>query len=618
MPVIGISVARLHELLKSDISQEKVAELLEQIGCDVEGVVNVRRFISKHSDYVIEVTPQESLPLTDPTSGFTGDRPQDVWAEAGEETVVRLDLLPVRPDIFDAGGLARALRGYMGVETGRRDYSAATPTWRVEVDARITDPRFKRPLIQCAIIRNLEIDDNLLRAIMRLQENLHWALCRDRKFASIGAYDLDTLENPIRYTLVDRHAFRFKPLFWGQRDPVSPETMLTEHPKGIDYAHLVEGMDELPALLSANENVLSLPPIINAEETKLTTNTKNVLVDVTGSNERVVEKAISILATSLVELDPRGQATLERVEMAFPDRTLTTPALAVDEFSVDPAFAQRWLGIDISHQDCVELLNKMRHEVVDHGTGRPLSVRVPAYRCDIMHEVDLVEDIAIAYGYHRIKPELVPTFTAGQGLAINTRSRQAAAALTGLGFTECLSLVLTSERNHYEKMRREISARRVTLANPISQDQTMMRENLHSSLLELLALNTDHPLPQRIFEVGDVVTYAGAPADQPRPREVRMIGGAICATRAGYAGGRSVLDALLHEMGIDSALIEYRAEPNPSALEGRSATVYRKDSESVLPIGEVFEVHPEVLENWRLNNPVLLFNLVLGDVEYHH
>ncbi len=636
MPVIGISVARLHQLLRSDISAERVEQLLDEIGCDVEGVVDVRRYQSRHSDYVIEVTPQESLPLSDPTSGFTGETPEEVWQAAGEETVVRLDLLPVRPDIFDAGGLARALRGYMGTETGLKDYQAASSGWKVEVDPRIVDPKFGRPLIRCAIVKNLTVDDNVLRAIMRLQENLHWALCRDRKFASIGAYDLDTIESPISYTLVDRQSFRFTPLFWGHREPVSPQVMLDEHPKGTAYAHLVEGMELLPALLSANGSVLSLPPIINAEETKLTTATRNVLIDVTGSNERVVEKALAILATSLVELDPNGEAALEQVEMVFPDGAHPTPALEPEEFTVRPEFAKSWLGIDIDRGDCVDLLRRMRHGVEDPGRDYPLKVEVPAYRCDIMHEVDLVEDIAIAYGYHKIEPELVPTFTAGKGLRSHDRGRRAAQALCGLGFTECLSLVLTNERDHYEKLRRPVSERRVKVANPASVDQTMLREHLLSSLLELLAMNTDHPLPQRIFEVGDVATYEGLPADAERPRELKVIGGAICATRAGYADGRSVLDALLHEMGIDSP--EYRPDDNPTALSGRSAAVYANQPAGLsaeraaaegaetddnpapqlapVRIGEVFEVHPEVLEMWRLSNPVVLFSLVLGGVEY--
>jgi phenylalanyl-tRNA synthetase beta chain len=643
MPVIGISVKALHTLLHTELSEQDAERLLNEIGCDVDGVVNVRRFKSRFSDYVIEVAPKEALPLTDSHSGVTKDKPEELWEPIGEETVVRLDLLPVRPDIFDAGGLSRALRGYMGAETGLRDYSAAEAQWRVEVDERITDPHFGRPLIQCAVVRSLPIDDETLRAIMKLQENLHWALARDRKFASIGAYDLDKLENPVRYTLVDRSDFRFTPLFWGGREPVSPETMLSEHPKGVDYAHLVEGMEELPALIAANDAVLSLPPIINAEETRLTTATTNVLIDVTGHNLPIVTKALNIMATSLAELDPAGQAQIELVEMVYPDRTELTPHLAPEEFTVDPAGAAKLIGVELSRADVKLLLEKMRHGVTDPGEG-PLGVKVAAYRHDIMHEVDLIEDIAIAYGYHNIPRTLVPTFTAGQAIAMNDRARRAADALCGLGYLETLSLVLTSERDHYEKMRREESGRRARLQNPISVDQTMLRENLYSSLLSQLAMNTDHPLPQKIFEVGDVVSYDGVAADEPEPRELKVIAGALIATRAGYAEGRSALDALLRETGFAAAptatptagagkraanetqsQLEYRAEDNPSALPGRSAGVYSTGGgtggspvagTAPQKIAEVFEVHPEVLENFRLGNPVVLFSLTLGPVEY--
>jgi phenylalanyl-tRNA synthetase beta chain len=270
--------------------------------------------------------------------------------------------------------------------------------------------------------------------------------------------------------------------------------------------------------------------------------------------------------------------------------------------------------------------------------GPRLRVTVPAYRTDIMHEVDLIEDIAIAYGYHRIQPELVPTFTAGAGNALNERARAAAAALTGLGYSETLSLVLTSERNHYERLRRPARPQRVQVANPASSDQTMLREHLYSSLLEQLALNTDHPLPQRIFEVGDVVAFGGpdrhvseggghgAPPHQPEPTELRVIAAAFIGSAAGYATGRAVMDALLHELGYAGA--EYRVLDDPTALPGRAASVHLPahqatqplpfglgqlaDDDGTVRLGEVFEVHPEVLEDWKLGAPVVLLSLKLG------
>ncbi len=611
MPVIGISVERLHRLLNVDATAGQVEAWLNQLGCDVDGVTEVIRYKSKHSDKVIEVLPSETLPLTDDVSGVSVERATDLWELLGGETVVRLDLLPVRPDLFDAGGLARALRGYLGRETGLKDYAAGEPAWRVEVDARLADPRFKRPLIQCAIIRNITIDDETLRAIMKLQENLHWALCRDRKFASLGAYDLATLAGPVSYTLVPRDDFRFTPLFWGSKEPVSPGVMLAEHPKGQAYAHLVAGLELLPALIDAKGQVLSLPPVINSDETKVTTRTRELFLDVTGSNLPVVTKALAILVTSIAELDPSGQARIERVEIKHYDRTEVTPALALEEFTVDPARAARTLGLELARADCAALLEKMRHGVADPGGDAPLTVRVAAYRNDIMHEADLIEDIAIAYGYHNITPTLVPTFTPGRALPQSQRTRLAAQALTGLGFMEALSLVLTNERDHYERLRRPVPERRATVANPASVEQTMLREHLYSPLLAALARNTDHPLPQRIFEAGDVVTYAGVPADQPRPQERRLVAAALCAVRAGYALGRSVLDALLYELKLAG---DYRAADNPSAIPGRAAQVVDADGRV---LAEVFEVHPEVLEQWKIGNPVVLLSLDLGETEYH-
>jgi phenylalanyl-tRNA synthetase beta chain len=618
MPTVGISIARLRKLLRADVDDARLEQLLDQLGCDVEGITTVRRYQSKHSDYSIELTPSESLPLSDPGSGVSAEKADDIWQLAGEEQVVRLELLPVRPDIFDAGGLARALRGYLNVDVGLPHYKVTEPgplgegegkRWVVEVDPEISAGL--RPYIQCAIIRNLTIDDELLRAMMRLQEHLHWALCRDRKFASIGAYDLSTLSSPIRYTLVDREQFRFTPLFWGHREPASPEVMLKEHPKGVGYAHLVEGLKKLPALVAGNDAVLSLPPIINGNETRVTTSTRDVFIDVTGSNLPVVTRALAIMSTSLLELDTEGLAHLEQVEVAHSDRAELTPALDTQQFTVDPARASSLIGVELTREHVRELLLKMRHDV--HEADGQLSVTVAPFRNDIMHEVDLIEDVAIAYGYHHIKPALVPSFTAGQTLAINDLSRRAASVLTGLGFIETQSLVMTGERDHYEKMRREASAQRVTLANPISSEQTMLREHLYSGLLDVLSSNTDQPLPQRLFEVGDVIEYA------EEPRELRRIAGVICATRTGYAEGRSIFDALLHELGYYTSdgtdrAVGYASDNNPSALTGRAAQVFDIAGKRM---GELYEVHPEVLAAWRIENPVVAFSLTLGPVEYH-
>lgn len=671
MPTIGISTERLRALVTRGLPPgagpelARIEELLDQLGCDVDGVGELRRYKSRFSEQQIELGPADSLPLTDPLSGESRENPAELWELVAQEEVIKLDLLPVRPDLFDAGGLARALRGYLGIETGLKDYKAALHSsgggrpavgeaeWRVEVDPRITDPRYGRPHVQCAIVRGLSIDESLLRAVMKLQESIHWALCRDRKFASLGCYDLAALKGPVRYTLT-APGFRFRPLLWGSREAVTPDEMLAGHPKGQAYQHLVEGLDAYPLLIDAAGQVLSLPPVINADESKVVSGTRDLFLDATGPSLPVVERALAILATSLVELDESGAAWIEPVRVVYPDRELLTPALQTTETALDPDWACRLLGLTLTRAEVAARLERMRHGVADSGSG-PFVVTSAAYRHDIIHAVDLVEDLAIAHGYHNFRPALVPTFTAGRARPENLLARQAASVLTGLGFTETLSLVLTSEDDHYEKLLRPAPALRVRVANPVSVEQTMLREHLYSSLLKVLGGNTDHPLPQRIFEVGDVVGYGrtgnrelgtgtlkeGAsgggslpPIDpvpdkerrldaaatgtgvDPAPTERRVIAGAVCATRAGYAEGRSVLDALLIELafsGPGGEGVEYRADENPSGLPGRSAVVY--DSAGARS-AELFEVHPQVLENFGIPNPVVLFSLQLGVLEH--
>jgi phenylalanyl-tRNA synthetase beta chain len=199
--------------------------------------------------------------------------------------------------------------------------------------------------------------------------------------------------------------------------------------------------------------------------------------------------------------------------------------------------------------------------------------------------------------------------------------------LTGLGFIETQSLTLTSERDHYQRLGRAVNGERVTLANPISVDQTMLREHLYSGLLDLLSNNTDQPLPQKVFEIGDVAVLKQATDNvveshvlDPSPVELRCLAGVISAARTGYAEGRAVLDSILDELGNgpDGESLESQVTfvpvDNPSGLPGRCAEV---NDTTGRKRGELFEVHPKVLDAWRLENPVVAFSLILAPVQYY-
>jgi phenylalanyl-tRNA synthetase beta chain len=233
-----------------------------------------------------------------------GGRSAALWEDLGRVAVVRMDALPVRPDIFDPGGLVRALRGLLGEEVGLKHYESAPPVLSVHVDPALALSSSYRPFIRCAVVRGLDLDEVGLRQVMKLQELLHWALGRDRKLASIGVYALAGLKERISYRAVHPDELSFVPLQSADGRALTPRQILAEHPKGQAYAHLLKDHERFPLLVDEAGQVLSMPPIINSHATRLTEGRHDVFIDVTGVTERAVDKALHTLVTSLLELFP--------------------------------------------------------------------------------------------------------------------------------------------------------------------------------------------------------------------------------------------------------------------------------------------------------------------------
>ena len=259
MPVVAIPTDALRRRIHTPVDDDQLMELLERLGCDVEGFAPVRRLRCPSCNTIVERTEKGEAPGACPEClAEAGGDPEAFWEDLGWENAIRMDLLPVRPDLFDAGGLARALRGLLGRETGLPRYDFAPAALEVRVDPAMGAPDSFRPHIACAAIRGVALDDFTIRAVMKLQEDLHWALGRNRKFASIGVYDLSVLQGPFRYRPVGPEEIRFVPLASRDDRALTPREILEEHPKGVDFAHLLKGHARYPLLEDAGGKVLSM------------------------------------------------------------------------------------------------------------------------------------------------------------------------------------------------------------------------------------------------------------------------------------------------------------------------------------------------------------------------
>ena len=351
MPVVGIATATLKRLIGKSLGHDEVVAALEQLGNDVEGTASITAFRCEKCGQTTEVLEQESF---NGTCEWCGGK---ALVEAGSSEVIRISLLPVRPDMFDAAGLARALRGYLGIETGLPVYRVEPSGFKVTVQPGLEQIR---PYIVASVVRGLVMDDETVKTVMKMQENLHWALGRNRRRASIGVYDLDTVEPDFEYSAVTPDGVKFLPLF-GMPEGMAaatPKEILEKHPKGAGYRHLLEKFDKYPLLCDAGGKVLSMPPIINSEDTRVTQQTRNLFIDVTGPDKNAIEKTIAVIACGLADLGGK----VETVQVVYPDGSKeTTPNLKPQVLTIDPKAAEKLIGVKVP--DMPAVLERMRYGV---------------------------------------------------------------------------------------------------------------------------------------------------------------------------------------------------------------------------------------------------------------
>ncbi|KKH48359.1 phenylalanine--tRNA ligase [Methanosarcina sp. 1.H.T.1A.1] len=504
-----------------------------------------------------------------------------------EDEYVDIEFFPDRPDLYSVEGASRAMRGFLDLETGLPEYEIKP----YEVSISVSEDILKiRPFLGCAVVRGVKFTSSSIKSLMDLQEDLHWGLGRNRKKVSIGVHDLKNVKAPFRYMAVDP-GFEFVPLDYTEK--MSMTEILDKHPKGTRFAHLVRGFDKYPIILDANDNVLSFPPIINGTLTSVTESTTDLFIDVTGLGGAVYT-ALNIVVTALAERG--GQIEFVRLirpggeEFVLPDLEPKTRLLTTGE-------VKSLIGMELSVEEIVKQLERMRFgaRALDAET---VEVKVPAYRADILHNYDLVEDIAKGYGYENIKVRVPETYTAGKSHPISLMRASVNEIIVGLGYYEVMPFTLTSEKVNFENMRRQKTEDVTHVLHPISEDQTMLRTTVLPNLLEILALNQHRELPQKIFEFGEVVS------NETTGQHVAAVS---IHPQANFTEIYEVVDALMREMLLP---YEVKESEDPAFLEGRRADVYVNGKK----LGVFGELHPEVINNFALGYAVVGFELDLNDL----
>ncbi len=384
MPVISIEYDDLIDLLGEKVEMEKLVEIIPMMGADIERI-----------DY----------------------------------TQMDIEFFPDRPDLYSVEGVARALRGYMGMEVGLKEYPIADSDVKLIVDPTVNEVR---PYIVSGLVRGVEMTDYFIQSLMDMQEKLHLTVGRKRAKMAIGVHDYKDITPPFTYKAVDPESIQFEPL--GKSETMDLEEILRKHEKGREYAWTLEGFMRYPIILDANNEVLSFPPIINGTLTTVTEDTKDIFLDLTGTDMNAVYHALNIISTALAE---RG-GKIERVEVVYPDKSIKTPSLEPRKMDLQLDYVNSMLGIDLSLEETAKHLGKMRFGV-EIGE-KSLTTLIPGYRGDVLHPIDLVEDVAISCGYMKFKPELPREMTFGESMKVIDFCNDLRPIMIGFGFHEVMTL----------------------------------------------------------------------------------------------------------------------------------------------------------------------------------
>lgn len=522
--------------------------------------------------------------------------------ESGETGVFKIELNDTnRPDLWSAAGLGRQLGIYMGGEIPFYPFFSSEEETKDHSGRVVTvDPALKdiRPYITAFAVTGKPVEESALKDIIQSQEKLCWNFGQKRSSIAMGVYRSDLFDYPVRYTAADPDKTKFVPLQMERE--LSLREILHEHPKGKDFGWIVEDFSKYPFLTGKDEaKVLSFPPIINSATVgAVQLGDERLFVELTGTDMDSL-----LLATSIVACDLHDQGyQILPVKIEYPyetkyGREMVTPYYFQTPLSVEMSEAERFLGEEISPEEALEVLRKMGcRGSVSNSTVR---VRVPEYRNDFLHPVDIIEDIMIGRGVNTFEPVMPGDFTIGRLSLEEHFARKVKDVMVGLGFQEMIYNYLGSGKDFIDKM--EINGESlVRIANPMTENYEYVRNSILPALLSSESVSAHAVYPHHIFEIGKVAFKNDS--ENYGSSTKNFLGFLSADSEAGFNLVNSHVSALMFYLIRDYTLEETE---DPRFIPGRSAEIYITPDSSAgqIRVGVFGEIHPQVLENWGIQVP---------------
>lgn len=509
--------------------------------------------------------------------------------EREENDEISIEVFPNRPDLLSYHGFKRSFLAFLGKKTGLVNYKVNKPeeNYQVIVDSSVKDIR---PYTACAIVRGLQLDDEKIKEIIDIQERLHMTIGRKRKRAAIGIYPLEKIELPITFKALEPDKIRFTPLEMDKE--LSGLEILQRHPAGKEYSHLLAGKIKFPIFTDSRGQILSMPPVINSQLTgKITQKTRDVFIECSGFDFGILKICLNIIVTCMADMGGKIYQMDLRYGYIKKEKT---PDLTPRKMKLSLENANRLLGININEKQLKQLLEKMGYNYKNK------IVKIPAWRSDILHEVDLIEDIAIAYGYENFMPEIPKISTIGSENPKERIKRSMAWILSGLGFLEVSSYHLNKKNQAGDINSQE--KENVIEVEETKTEYSVLRRDLSHSLLRIFSENVDSEYPQKIFEIGKVFWIASE-----KVIEKEML--ALAVSPGNLTDAKQAFEYLFRMLALEVSFSEPKNPPH-WFIEGRTSEISLNEKS----LGFIGEIHPKTLKNWKIKMPVALFEINLEEI----
>ncbi len=540
MPVVTLYFDRLKKILGRSVPKNKIVETLPFIGLDIEEETN---------DHV------------------------------------NVEYSPNRPDYSTDYGIVTGLQGLLGIKLGMPVLKIKNGKNVIKSDSSVSKIR---PFVTAIEARNGKLDDETIRQIITMQEDLHNGLGRRRKKASIGIHDLEKIKFPLYYKTVNKN-HSFVPL---ETDSVMTVSEILEKTEtGKKYHHILDGYKQVPIILDSDENTVSLPPIINSKLTQMNTKTRNLLVEVTATDKNTAEGVLAVIANTL------QTAGFQLFSVKITGKNNATPTLQSRNLNLDPMLVQKTLGIEMTNPLIVQSLRKSRLDA--KIKGKNIVCTIPRYRTDIFGEMDLVEEVALGYGIQNLTPTMPASFSAGERNHITKTLETIRSVMIGLGYTEVMNFELTSKESLYDKTSRD-STKMISVADSKSQEHIILRNMLIPEMMEVLSRNIHESYPQKIFEIGTVFEKGS------QIQEIMHMACLSAHKDVNFTEIKSVLQSLF-KTSFDLSC-KTVTQKEPMFVEGRTGKIMVSGKE----VGTIGEISPKISDNFKLRTPVSGFEIKLS------